>query len=100
MNICDNPTKVTLYGVDWREDDTCRRTPIIVTGNDFSKLFAPLVRDGRMDKFYWAPSREDKQHILFQMYRDDGLTLDDMGALLDLYPNQTLDFYGAIRAST
>jgi len=27
---------------------------IIVTGNDFSTLFAPLIRDGRMDKFFWC----------------------------------------------
>ena len=43
--------------------------PIIVTGNDLSTLFAPLVRDGRMAKFYWEPSRSDLQHILHQMYK-------------------------------
>ena len=30
------------------------------TGNDFSTLYAPLIRDGRMEKFYWAPTREDR----------------------------------------
>merc|ERR1712118_181624 len=29
-------------------------------GNDFSTLYAPLIRDGRMEKFYWNPSREDR----------------------------------------
>ena len=43
--------------------------PIIVTGNDLSTLFAPLVRDGRMAKFYWQPSRNDLQNILHQMYK-------------------------------
>lgn len=43
--------------------------PIIVTGNDLSTLFAPLVRDGRMAKFYWEPSRNDLQNILHQMYK-------------------------------
>jgi len=33
--------------------DRIQRVPIIVTGNDLSTLFAPLVRDGRMAK--WAP---------------------------------------------
>ena len=36
------------------------RVPIIVTGNDFSTLYAPLLRDGRMDKFLWEPTAEDK----------------------------------------
>ena len=40
-----------------------------MTGNDFSTLFAPLIRDGRMTKFYWQPSREDLVNILFQMYK-------------------------------
>ena len=34
------------------------------------------------------------------MYRDDGLSTDDMVALLRAFPNQSLDFFGAIRAST
>lgn len=36
------------------------RVPIICTGNDFSTLYAPLIRDGRMEKFYWNPTREDR----------------------------------------
>jgi hypothetical protein len=36
------------------------RVPIIATGNDFSTLYAPLIRDGRMDKFYWSPTFEDR----------------------------------------
>lgn len=38
-------------------------------GNDFTKMFAPLIRDGRMSKFYWKPSREDLRNIIFQMYK-------------------------------
>lgn len=53
MNLSDNPTRVSV-GQDWRESDITNRVPIIVTGNDFSTLYAPLVRDGRMDKFYWC----------------------------------------------
>ena len=49
--------------------DRIQRVPIIVTGNDLSTLFAPLVRDGRMAKFYWEPSRTDLQNILHQMYK-------------------------------
>ncbi|KAL6759142.1 hypothetical protein V8C86DRAFT_2582687 [Haematococcus lacustris] len=97
MNLCDHPTSVSV-GLDWKENDVTRRIPIIVTGNDFSRMFAPLIRDGRMDKFYWQPSREDLVNILITMYEDDGLTIGDMEALLDRFPRQPLDFFGALRA--
>ncbi|GLC43680.1 hypothetical protein PLESTM_001503900 [Pleodorina starrii] len=99
MNICDNPNVVSV-GQDWRSEDRIRRTPIIVTGNDFSKMFAPLIRDGRMDKYYWSPSREDLINIVWQMYKDDGLSQRDISALLDRFRRQPLDFFGALRAST
>jgi len=99
MNICDNPNRVSI-GQDWGENDLVRRTPIIVTGNDFSKMFAPLIRDGRMDKFYWEPELQDLVAILHQMYKDDGLSTEDMLRLLQAFPNQPLDFFGALRAST
>jgi len=68
MNIADNPNRVSVFQV-WRDSDLVQRVPIIVTGNDFSTLFAPLVRDGRMAKFYWEPERIDLINILFQMYK-------------------------------
>ena len=66
MNICDNPNQVSVYD-NWREGDFNRRVPIIVTGNDFSTLYAPLIRDGRMEKFFWQPDREDILEILKQV---------------------------------
>lgn len=101
MSICDNPNKVNLYNMEWRDDEPpLKRIPIIVTGNDLSTVFAPLLRDGRMEKFYWKPSLEDLTNILFQMYKDDGLGREDMVTLLRTFPNQSLDFYGALRAAT
>ncbi|TYI43482.1 hypothetical protein ES332_A01G173500v1 [Gossypium tomentosum] len=52
MNLSDNPTRVSIRQ-DWRESDITNRVPIIVTGNDFSTIYAPLISDGRMEKFYW-----------------------------------------------
>merc|ERR1712078_542803 len=40
--------------------------------------YAPLIRDGRMEKFYWNPSREDR--------------------IVDEFPGQSIDFFGALRA--
>ena len=33
--------------------------PIVVTGNDFSRLYAPPTRSGRMDLWHWEPSRSE-----------------------------------------
>lgn len=99
MNLADNPTRVSV-GQDWRESDITDRVPIIVTGNDFSTLYAPLIRDGRMDKFYWQPTREDLINIVHQMYQKDEISREDIVQIVDTFPNQALDFYGALRSRT
>ncbi|XP_019447637.1 PREDICTED: ribulose bisphosphate carboxylase/oxygenase activase, chloroplastic [Lupinus angustifolius] len=99
MNLSDNPTRVSV-GQDWREADITNRVPIIVTGNDFSTIYAPLIRDGRMDKFYWQPNREDILNIVNRMYEKDGIARDEVVKIVDTFPNQALDFYGALRSRT
>lgn len=71
-----------------------------MTGNDLSTLFAPLIRDGRMDKFYWEPNLEEKTFMVHQMYKDDGLSFQDVIDLIAHFEHQPLDFFGALRAST
>lgn len=66
MNLADNPTRVSI-GQKWRESDITNRVPIIATGNDFSTLYAPLIRDGRMEKFYWCVSSVDCTMLLVQL---------------------------------
>lgn len=99
MNLADNPTRVSI-GQNWRESDTTHRIPIIVTGNDFSTIYAPLIRDGRMEKFYWQPNREDIVNIVYRMYEKDGISRDEVVRIVDTFPNQALDFYGAMRSRT
>ncbi|KAL4343252.1 hypothetical protein HN51_061553 [Arachis hypogaea] len=99
MNLSDNPTRVSI-GQDWRESDVTNRIPIIVTGNDFSTIYAPLIRDGRMDKFYWQPNHEDIVNIVHRMYEKDGIPKDEVIKIVNTFPNQALDFYGALRSRT
>jgi hypothetical protein len=96
MNIADNPTNVQLPGMYNKEENP--RVPIIVTGNDFSTLYAPLIRDGRMDKFYWAPTREDRVGVCKGIFRSDGIPDEDVVRLVDAFPGQSIDFFGALRA--
>jgi hypothetical protein len=88
MNLADHPTRCSV-GESWREDKTLRRVPIIITGNDLSTLYAPLLRDGRMTKFLWEPEREDLLEMMYTLYRDDGLSLSDVEQLLDAFPAQS-----------
>ncbi|XP_058195729.1 ribulose bisphosphate carboxylase/oxygenase activase, chloroplastic isoform X2 [Rhododendron vialii] len=99
MNLCDNPTRVSI-GQDWRESDVTSRIPIIVTGNDFSTIYAPLIRDGRMEKFYWQPTHEDIINIVHRTYERDGISRDEVESVVNTFPNQALDFYGALRSRT
>ncbi|KAJ1273266.1 hypothetical protein BS78_06G266600 [Paspalum vaginatum] len=99
MNLADNPTRVSI-GQEWRDSDVTHRVPIIVTGNDFSTLYAPLIRDGRMEKFYWQPNRDDIISIVHGMYTKDGLSVEEVSRIVDAFPNQALDFYGALRSRT
>ena len=66
MNIADNPTNVQLPGV--YKEETIPRVPVICTGNDFSTLYAPLIRDGRMEKYYWNPTREDRVGVCMGIF--------------------------------
>merc|ERR1711966_549032 len=96
MNIADNPTNVQLPGV--YQNDPIPRVPVVCTGNDFSTLYAPLVRDGRMEKFYWNPSREDRVGVASGIFAADGVVGRDVEVIVDSFPNQSIDFFGALRA--
>ncbi|KAK3031913.1 hypothetical protein RJ639_036709 [Escallonia herrerae] len=88
MNIADNPTNVQLPGMYNKEENP--RVPIIVTGNDFSTLYAPLIRDGRMEKFYWAPTREDRIGVCNGIFRADNIAKEDIIKLVDTFPGQSI----------
>lgn len=96
MNIADNPTNVQLPGS--YDAEPVQRIPIIVTGNDFSTLYAPLVRDGRMEKFYWEPDRDDRIGIVSGIFEKDGIPRSDVEKLVDTFPQQSIDFYGALHS--
>ncbi len=96
MNIADNPTNVQLPGS--YDETPLKRVPIIVTGNDFSTLYAPLIRDGRMEKFYWEPNREERIAIVAGIFKDDEISPRDIEVLIDEFPNQAIDFFSALRS--
>ncbi|MEA5470985.1 AAA family ATPase [Spirulina sp. 06S082] len=73
MHIVDYPTMV--------EGRSTRRIPIIITGNDFTKLYEPLVRPGRMTAFEWDPTNDEKTKILHGIYPE--LQIHECEKLID-----------------
>ncbi|NJN03142.1 MAG: AAA family ATPase [Leptolyngbyaceae cyanobacterium RM1_1_2] len=96
MNIADTPTNVQLPGS--YDDQPIQRIPMIVTGNDFSTLYAPLVRDGRMEKFYWEPDHGDRVGIVGGIFASDGLSSREIEQLVNTFEHQAVDFFGALRS--
>ena len=96
MNLADNPTNVQLPGQYQVEE--IPRVPIIATGNDFSTLYAPLIRDGRMEKYYWSPSFEDRVGVACGIFKADGVAEKDVEVLVRTFDGQSIDFFGAVRA--
>ncbi len=96
MNIADSPTNVQLPGVYKNEE--IPRVPILCTGNDFSTLYAPLIRDGRMEKYYWNPTREDRIGVCMGIFQEDNVNQGEVEMLVDSFPGQSIDFFGALRA--
>jgi hypothetical protein len=103
MALCDEPARRdgVLAG---KREGALPRVPIIVTANDLSRVYAPLLRDGRMDKFHWVPSRADRVAMLRRMFEAGalaeasapGLSEEEAGALVDAFSAQPPDFFGAL----
>ena len=96
MNIADNPTNVQLPGS--YDETPLQRIPIIATGNDFATLYAPLIRDGRMRKFYWEPNAEERLGVVSGMFAEDGLGRAEIEQFVKHFEGQAIDFFGAVRS--
>ena len=88
MNIADNPTNVQLPGMYTKKYNP--RVPIIVTRNYFSTLYAPLIRDGCMEKLYWAPTREDKIGVCQGIFRAHNVNNDGVVRFVDSFPGKSI----------
>ncbi|MFV3130534.1 AAA family ATPase [Niveispirillum sp. KHB5.9] len=84
MHICDSrPSK---HG----------RVPIIVTGNDFSRLYGPLTRNGRMEMFEWAPTKQEKFAIWANSIKGYNIPIDVIRDIIEKYHENPLSFFFSI----
>jgi SpoVK/Ycf46/Vps4 family AAA+-type ATPase len=87
MHLADFPTQVKGRDVF--------RVPIVLTGNDFTRLYGPLVRLGRMNLFSWTPSRQERVIVLRQLYPE--LNAAETFQLLDKFPDEPIAFFSQLR---
>ena len=96
MALCDDPA-TTSVGQQWAATKPLPRVPIYVTANDLSCLYAPLVREGRMEKFFFQPTRDETAELLARLF-GPGLGPGGAASLLSAFPSQPLDFFAAIKS--
>ena len=94
MNIADNPTNVQLPGKYNQQEN--KRVPIIVTANDLNTLYAPLTRDGRMSKYEWNPSFEDKLEICKSLFPN--MDHFQLRMFVEKYDLEPIDFFGKVKS--
>lgn len=89
-----NSNLLTGYLMNLAENNNSIKIPIILTGNDFSKTYAPLLRSGRADKFEWNPNYDEKKEIVKTIFnRFANISEQEFNELFDKYAhNSVSDF--------
>jgi hypothetical protein len=86
MHLADYPRTV--------ENRETARVPIIITGNDLSKLYAPLTRSGRMRSFEWRPTFEERTRIVSELF--DASPSFDSASLVRQFSDQPIAFFAEV----
>lgn len=88
MHIADNPTIIN-------NKEVCR-VPVIMTGNDFTKIYEPLSRPGRMRAFNWEPTVEEKLDILKPIF--PSLSENEIESLIKHFANEPISFFTDLKS--
>lgn len=62
-----NTDLLTGYMMNLAEHNGKLQIPIILTANNLSDVYAPLLRAGRADIFEWKPTIEEKREVVFNI---------------------------------
>lgn len=90
MHIADNPHFIENVG-------SVNRVPIFFTGNNFDRLYKPLIREGRANRFDWEPTREEKLSIVASIFSLESCEVAEM--LVDSYPSEKISFFSNLMVS-
>lgn len=89
MHIADNPTFIESVGA-------VKRVPVFFTGNDATRLYAPLVRHGRTIKFNWQPTRDEKVAVISSILGAANTPIVAVEHLVDTYPDEPISFFSQL----
>ena len=84
MHLADSPTEAAGRRL--------RRVPVVITGNDLSKVYPPLRRPGRMRAFPWLPTFEERRDIVAGIL-SDVLSPKEVVGLLERLPDAPVAFF-------
>lgn len=90
MHIADKPSFIENVG-------SVNRVPVFFTCNYFNRLYKPLIRDGRANRFDWEPTREEKIAIVTSVFRLEDSKTAEM--LVDAYPTKPISFFSNLLAN-
>lgn len=91
MHIADAPTSMENIS------SSLRRVPIFFTGNDFSKLYGPLRRPGRMNLYEYKPSVKEKTEVVASILGKEYLSI--IADFIDSHPDVPIAFYANMKAN-
>lgn len=91
MHLCDNPKSV--------DGEFVHPVPIIITGNNFSKMYGPLLRHGRADLFEWNPEPHEKLVIIGNIFSECGIGDADLSRLINKYRDKNIAFFQQVKSS-
>ena len=88
MHLADSPTEAA--------GTKLQRIPVVITGNDLSKIYPPLRRPGRMRSFLWLPNDSERQEVVEQILAP---IADSAGTaqLLAALPQAPIAFFSDLR---
>lgn len=84
MHLADSPTEAA--------GKRLRRVPVVITGNDLSKVYPPLRRPGRMRAFPWLPTSEERRDIVAAILADV-LSPNEVPVLLEKLSDAPVAFF-------
>ncbi|MBF6333953.1 AAA family ATPase [Nocardia transvalensis] len=88
MAFCDFPTTVA--------GNPAARVPIVVTGNNPSILYGPLLRPGRMRTIRWQPTGSMRARIVSYMF--PGVDPREVAELVAVYRDRPVSFWADVHA--
>lgn len=84
MHLADSPTEAA--------GKRLRRVPVMITGNDLSKVYPPLRRPGRMRAFPWLPTFDERRDMVAGIL-GDVVSPEEVPVLLDKLPDAPVAFF-------